>query len=222
MKRLLAGTVGVMALGGCLFGALFVVSPMRSQARDYGQAGQTFPVIEPDLLATIEARLKRAEASGEMARMNAEFAQRAEARVRRPDPVPGITPADRAREWDYDPSVTLEQDIRDQKGQLIAAAGQRINPLDFVTIRQDLVFIDGDDAAQMAWATARYNDTQAKIIFVAGSPIEAMTRRQRRFYFDQEGRLTAKFGIEHVPAVVKPAGKVMRVSEILLKTRATS
>ncbi|WP_256215477.1 type-F conjugative transfer system protein TraW [Sphingobium sp. AP50] len=206
-------------MGGGLLGALFAVSPMATQARDYGQAGQTFPVIEPDLLATIEARLKRAEASGEMARMNAEFAARAEARARRPNPVSGITPTDQPRTWDYAPSVTLEQDVRDHKGQLIAAAGQRINPLDFVTIRQELVFIDGDNDAQMEWATARYTDVQAKIILVSGSAIEEMTRRQRRFYFDQEGRLTGKFGIDHTPAVVKPAGKVMRVSEILLQTR---
>ena len=218
MRAALAGMAGASAL----LGALFAVEPMRGQAKDYGQAGQTFPVLEPDLLSTIEARLKRAEASGEMARINAQFAKRAEAKVRRPDPVAGITTTERARTWDYDPSVTLEQDIRDQQGQLIAAAGQRINPLDFVTIRQDLVFIDGDNIAQLDWATARYSDSQAKIILVAGSPIEEMTRRQRRFYFDQEGRLCDKFGIEHVPAVVKPAGKLMRVSEILLPKRQAS
>lgn len=163
MRTALAGMTGATAL----LGALLVIEPMRGQAKDYGLAGQTFPVIEPDLLATIEARLKRAEASGEMARINAQFAKRAAAKVRRPDPVAGITTTERARTWDYDPSVTLEQDIRDQQGQLIAAAGQRINPLDFVTIRQDLVFIDGDNIAQLDWATARYSDSQAKIILVA-------------------------------------------------------
>lgn len=154
--------------------------------------------------------------------MNAQFAKRAEAKVRRPDAVAGISPTEQPRTWDYDPSVTLEQDIRDQKGQLIAAAGQRINPLDFVTIRQELVFIDGDTPAQLEWATRHYSDAQAKIILVSGSPLEEMTRRQRRFYFDQQGRLTGKFGIEHVPAVVKPAGKVMQVSEIELPKRKTS
>ncbi len=46
---------------------------------------------------------------------------------------------------------------------------------------------------------------------------EAMTERRRRFYFDQQGRLTAKFGIAHTPAVVVQSGKVMRVSEHVLK-----
>ncbi len=213
MRRILAGAAGAALLAV----AALVASPDRTEARDYGQAGQAFPVIEPDLLSTIEARLKRAEATGELARTNEMFAKRVEAKVRRPTPVAGISPAIAQREWDYDPTVALERDIRDQKGNLIARAGQRINPLDFVAIKQDLVFIDGDDADQIAWATGRYTDLNAKIIFVSGSPIEEMTGRKRRFYFDQEGKLTQRFGIEHTPAIVRQMGKVMRVSEQVLK-----
>jgi conjugal transfer pilus assembly protein TraW len=213
VKAILTG--GVAALSASA--ALLLVGPMRSEAKDYGQSAQAFPVIEPDLLTTIEARLRRAEASGELARMNDVFAKRVAAKVRRPTPVEGITPARAVRSWDYDPTVAVERDIRDQKGNLIAAAGQRVNPLDFVAIRQDLVFIDGDNAAELAWATGRYTDLKAKIIFVSGSPIEQMTARKRRFYFDQEGKLTGTFGIEHTPAVVTQAGKVMRVSEVVVQ-----
>src|SRR3546814_11874354 len=81
-----------------------------------------------------------------------------------------------------------------------------------------LPIFDGDDAAQLAWAISRYTDLKAKIIFVNGSPIEQMTAKQRRFYFDQEGRLTGTFGIEHTPAVVSQNGRTMRVSEIVVKS----
>jgi conjugal transfer pilus assembly protein TraW len=47
-----------------------------------------------------------------------------------------------------------------------------------------------------------------------------MSQRKRRFYFDQEGKLTGRFGIEHTPAVVSQAGRVMRVTEHALKGRA--
>ncbi|WP_041865626.1 MULTISPECIES: type-F conjugative transfer system protein TraW [Sphingomonadaceae] len=212
MKAILTASAAIIGMT-----VVSLAGPIRSEARDYGHAGQTFPVIEPDLLSAIEGRLRRAEASGELARMNGIFAKRVEQRVRRPKPVEGITPARTARSWDYDPSIAVERDIRDQKGNLIAAAGHRVNPLDFVAIKQDLVFVDGDDAAQLSWATSRYTDLKAKIIFVNGSPIEQMTAKKRRFYFDQEGRLSATFGIEHTPAVVSQNGKTMRVSEVVLK-----
>lgn len=212
MKAILTASAAIIGMT-----VVSLAGPIRSEARDYGHAGQTFPVIEPDLLSAIEGRLRRAEASGELARMNGIFAKRVEQRVRRPKPVEGITPARTARSWDYDPSIAVERDIRDQKGNLIAAAGHRVNPLDFVAIKQDLVFVDGDDAAQLSWATSRYTDLKAKIIFVNGSPIEQMTAKKRRYYFDQEGRLSATFGIEHTPAVVSQNGKTMRVSEVVLK-----
>lgn len=207
----------VLLSAACVVAVGLLGRPMRSEARDFGVEGQAFPIIEPDLLATIEARLHRAEASGELARMNEEFARRVEAKVRRPDPVSGITPARAARRWAYDPTISIEQDIRDQKGNLVAAAGHRINPLDFVAIRQDLVFIDGDDEGELDWAMAHYAASRAKIIFVNGSPIDRMTARKRRFYFDQEGRLTGTFGIRHTPAVVRQTGRTMQVSEIVLK-----
>ena len=157
-----------------------------------------------------------------MDRVNAAFAERAAARVRRPTPVAGLTATQEARSWSYDPTVTLDRDIRDQKGNLIGAAGQRINPLDFVGLHEQLVFVDGDDTAQLDWATRGFGDPQAKIIFVAGSPLEAMSTRKRRFFFDQEGRLTQRFGIEHVPAVVAQAGRVLHVSEVAIQPRKAS
>lgn len=187
------------------------------QASDHGVVGQTFPIIETDLLSVIEQRLTKLQASGGIDRMNGEFARRAEAKVRRPTPVAGITPATQARVWVFDPTIVIEKDVKDQKGNYVARAGQTVNPLDFVAMHQALVFVDGDDKAQMEWATSQYSDLKAKIILVSGSPIEEMTARKRRFYFDQEGRLTGKFGVRHTPAVAEQDGKVIKVSEIKLK-----
>lgn len=197
--------------------AALALDVSASLAKDYGQSGQSFAIVEPDLLSTIEGRLQGLAASGAIDRANAGFARAAEQRIRRPAPVAGVTRALADRTWLYDPTISVDHDVRDQKGNLIAARGQRINPLDFVTVRQSLVFIDGDDPAELGWATATYTDLNAKIIMVSGSPIEVMTKRRRRFYFDQEGRLTAKFGIAHTPAVVVQAGQVMKVSEHVLK-----
>ena len=209
MKRALE-SVAIVAL-------LSVSLSSETRASDHGIVGQTFPIVEPDLLATIEAKLQRLQANGDIDRMNAAFARRAEARVRRPKPVAGITPATEARTWAYDPTITIERDVQDQKGNYIARRGQTVNPLDFTAVTQALVFVDGDNKAEMAWATAQYSDLKAKIILVSGSPLEEMTARQRRFYFDQEGRLTGKLGIRHTPAVAVQDGRVMKLSEIKLK-----
>ena len=185
-------------------------------AKDYGQVGTVFPLLEPDMLRVIELKLRTLQANGQLDAMNQRLRTRTEAKVRRPDPVAGIELATRARTWLFDPSIVIDHDIRDHKGNLISTAGTRVNPLDYVVVTTPLVFIDGDDAEQLAWALKRF-DTKARLIMVKGAPLEAMTRHQRRFYFDQAGRLTAKFGITHVPAVVEQAGRVMRVTETPVK-----
>ncbi|KWV92512.1 type-F conjugative transfer system protein TraW [Erythrobacter sp. AP23] len=199
-------------------GALLLAAfPSGVQARDYGQRGAVFPVIERDLLEQIHSRLAQMEKSGETARLNQELKRRTIVRVNRPDPVAGLIRAHESRSWQFDPTITLAADIRGAKGELIHAAGTRVNPLDSVKLRSDLLFFDGDDPAQIRWALRQ--DANAKLILVKGAPLELMNARQRRFYFDQGGKLTEKFGIKAVPARVRQNGRQLEISEIALPPR---
>ena len=204
----------LLALGlllGCTVGAV------PAAARDYGQQGAVWPVIEPDLLRQIHARLQHLEATGETARLNEELKRRTITRVNRPEPVAGVSLAADTRVWRFDPTITVERDIADDKGRTIIAAGTRVNPLDTVPLRAPLVFLDGDDPAQLAWASRRFSPTAAKLILVRGAPLELMKARQRRFYFDQGGTLVKHFGIRAVPATVEQQGRILIVKELPIK-----
>jgi conjugal transfer pilus assembly protein TraW len=198
-----------MALGA-LGGA-----PMAS-AKDYGTLGTTWAITEPDLLEVIRARLLAAQQSGALAAMNEKFVEAARAGVQRPHAVSNITPALQDRRWSYDPSVTMVQDIRDARGHLIAAKGQTFNPLHVLGMAHAFAFIDGDDADQMAWAMKQGNPDKLWIVMVKGSPIERMRAFKRRFYFDQQGVLTGKFGIEHTPALLVQNGDRLDIREVAL------
>jgi conjugal transfer pilus assembly protein TraW len=206
----------VLLLGGLVAASSLYPFARAALAKDHGVMGQTWGIAEPDILSTIDAKLKAMQANGSIDRMQTALAAKAEDRVRNPTPVMGIGAVREARSWNFDPSIVLERDIRDQKGRLIAQSGQRVNPLSFVSMKTDLVFIDGRDDAQVEWAIKRWTASAAKIIFVAGSPFERMGEKKRRFFFDQQGKLTGHFGIAHVPAIVAPAGQALKVSEIEL------
>jgi len=211
VKRLLVLAAALGAVAGPLVAGF---APAR--AVDHGQVGTTWPVIEPDLLRVIQRKLEAAEANGDLDALNARFAERVKERVMRPVPVAGIRPAAETRVWEFDPAIIIEQDIRDHEGRLIAPAGQRVNPLDTVSLTRRLIFIDGDSQAELAWAMAQGSDRQIKIIMTRGSPFAAMKAEQRRFYFDQGGTLTAHFGISHTPASVEQRDQLLLVSEIAI------
>ena len=196
--------------------ALFAIMPHTALARDYGQAGAVFPVVETDLLSVIRGRLEAMQASGATETMNRKLAARTRARVERPTAVAGIVTAVAPRSWIYDPTITVGQDLRDARGVVLVAAGTRVNPLNTVGLRQRLIFLNADDPVQLKWALSNSTALNAKLILVGGSPFASMKSAQRRFFFDQSGTLTTKFGIRAVPAVVEQAGRQLRIREIVL------
>lgn len=216
MARLLTSTVSLPRRSAVVAGAMIAcLGASTVAARDYGQLGPTSPVIEPDLLAAIEARLMAAQASGKIAAMNKTLAAHTEAKVKRPPTVPGISVTTTARTWTYDPTITVGEDIFDHRGNLIIAKGRKVNPLDTVGLRQSLVFLDADDPTQLRWAVRSTTALNAKLILTNGSPFTVMKAEQRRVYFDQGGKLTSKFGILHTPAVVEQAGRVLKITELV-------
>ena len=190
--------------------------PMMASARDFGTFGPTWAIAEPDLLAVIKARLEAARQSGKLDAMNQRFVEAAQASVHRPHAVTGITPATSDRRWSFDPSVTLSQDIRDARGNLIAAQGQRFNPLIHLNLAHSFAFIDGDSAEERDWALRQGTPDRLWIVLVKGSPTDLMKATQRRFYFDQMGTITAKFGIAHTPALLIQQGDHLDIREVVL------
>jgi conjugal transfer pilus assembly protein TraW len=201
---------------GSLGLALIVVAAGTSTplcAKDYGKAGSTWSVAEPDLLEVIRSRLQRLQQSGGLAQFQQTAVTQARDAIQHPKPLPGFSHASESKTWTYDPTITIGEDIRDGRGNLIAAKGQKFNPLDHIAMAHDLAFVDGDSRAELDWAGRQGDPQKLWIVMVKGSPIDRMKERQRRFYFDQHGEMTSKFGITHTPALVRQKGAVLEIVE---------
>ena len=207
----------VPAVAMLLAVTLAVGIPYAASAKDLGVRGATWPAAEPDLLEEIETRLLEMQRSGALARFEAEARERARRRIEEPDPVPGVAPALEHRSRPFDPAITVARDIRTPDGTLIAAAGTRVNPLGRTPLTRDLLFVDGRRDAEIAWALA--HDRSAKIVLLAGRPLDLMRKHRRAFYFDTGGRLAARFGLRFTPALVAQDGARLRITEIPVDDR---
>ena len=201
-----------------LFGlAAVLLSATPARARDYGTLGTTWAIAEPDLIEVIHARLRTLEESGELAAINRRFVETARATIAHPHPVAGISPATADRQWLFDPTVTLADDIRDARGNLLAAKGQRFNPLHVVAMAHAFAVIDGDNNDEIAWALKQGAPDKVWIVLVKGSPTERMTSLKRRFWFDQDGVITHRFGITHTPALISQKDDLIALHEVALR-----
>ena len=123
-----------------------------------------------------------------------------------------------ARTFYVDPTFTLDRNIVDAQGRLLFAAGTRKNPLEVVSLSKRLLFFDARDPRQVAQALAligRY-DGKVKPILTGGSYLDLMKAWRVAVYFDQQGTLTRRLGIQQVPALVSQEGRRLRIDEVAL------
>ncbi|MBK7674289.1 MAG: type-F conjugative transfer system protein TraW [Candidatus Accumulibacter sp.] len=186
--------------------ALLLVGWMPAVRGDeLGVVGPTYEIAEPDLLAVIESRLKRMAQTGELARKQREHRDRVVSAVEKPKPVPGVQTTVTPRRFFLDPTWVLDRDIRTADGALLFARGQKVNPLEHVSLRERLVLFDGRDRRQVALARQTVQRSWG---------LRLMRSWKRRVFYDQGGNLTRRLGIRQVPAVVSQDGKRLRIDEI--------
>jgi conjugal transfer pilus assembly protein TraW len=201
-----------------LVAAMLVIGDVAtaSHAEDLGTMGQTYAIAEPHLLHYIEQTLRAKEKSGELANLEEQAKNRVIDSIRNPKPLAGLRPTETARTFYFDPSIKVEQNITDDKGNIIVPAGTTKNPLEVVSLSKHLLFFDGRDREQVRYARSLIDHYGGKVkpILVAGSNLELMKAWQRSVYFDQQGVLTTKFGITQVPALVSQEGLRLRIDEL--------
>lgn len=195
-------------------------TPKSALARDLGTHGVIYAIEEVDPIQAIQQKLKVMENNGEIKKRNFELQKRARSSVERPKPVEGITKATKDRVFYYDPTYIVKEDLKDHQGRCFAKKGSKINPLETVSLSQNLIFFDGDDEEQLTWVKAqlaKVTETHSmRLILVSGAPLKLAEEFKIPVYFDQSGILTQKLGIKHMPAIVNQDSLRLRIEEIEL------
>jgi conjugal transfer pilus assembly protein TraW len=187
-----------------------------AQAEVIGTYGDVYPIAEQDFLEFIQHRLATMQKTGQIAQLQKQLQTRGQQQAERPTPVSNITCTVNPKSWLFDPSITLPHDLKDANGRVFAKQGTRFNPLEQVHLSKTLLFYDADDPKQVKWAQtiSQKLENKTKLILVKGSIAIEAQRFDRPAYFDQEGRLTARFIIQHTPAIVSQEGLRLRIQEV--------
>ena len=142
---------------------------------------------------------------------------RAKQGIEQPAAITTVSRTTQPRTHYYDPSLVVPYAITDAEGRIIVTPGTTVNPLDTVSLSKHLLFFDARDAGQVKRARELLDQHsgRVKLILTGGSYLELMKRWQTPVFFDQQGLLTTKLHIQHVPALVYQDGRRLRIDEIL-------
>lgn len=179
--------------------------------------GKTYLILEEDLLDVIKTRVVEMQKNGMWQQIQKKTLQIVKKKILRPERVLGITRSTVDRTWHYNPSLRVPYDLSDIEGHIFAKAGESVNPLNYVSLKNALIFFDSDDEQQVNFIKklSEGDDQNAKFILVNGDIQKTSNSLKRPIYYDQKGLLTTKFNIKHVPAIVRQEALHLTITEVV-------
>lgn len=175
--------------------------------------GKTYSIIERDALDELEERVKAVDWQKQLKAIKpASY---------RPANLTALPRARRSQTFLVDMAYTLENDILNDKGELLYPKGFTFNPLDFVQYNKTLVVINGEDPDQVRWfqTSSLKNRIDISLFITQGASLEIAKKIKRPVYYATTP-LVARFQLKAVPSIVKVKGKNMEVEEVTVQGSA--
>jgi len=184
--------------------------PASGAIKNLGVVGQTYPVVEPDVVA----ELKEEAARKNRFRDN-EFFERM--KTYQPEDIHHLPRATMGRTFLVDMTYTLDRDLLDGDGKVIYPKGFTFNPLDYVSFSGGILVIDGNDPSQLKWFknTSYADNHQVRLLLSDGYAYELINQLKRSvFYLTDE--IADRLHLSAVPALVIQKGDRLQVREFLV------
>ena len=187
---------------------LFADTAAWGIVKDLGTTGVTYPVVEPDILAELKQRAEQADRSIDKAKFLERMRSYQPANLHK---LPRAT-ADKSKMVDM--TYTLERDLIDGDNKVIYPKGYTYNPLNYVTVPDGLIVIDGDDPEQVKWfrKSPYFENHQARLLISDGYVFELIEKLQRPvFYLTND--IAERLQLSAVPSLIFQQGNKMQVQE---------
>ncbi|MFY9270807.1 MAG: hypothetical protein WAO55_13780 [Candidatus Manganitrophaceae bacterium] len=183
-------------------------------AKNLGTFGATYSIVEPDAELEIKERANQIDWEKIIGRKIVEE----KVSAYRPAGLKSLPRAKKGRRYTVDLSYTLQEEIPDGKGGVLYPKGYTFNPLDYMTLPNTIIVLDGADRAQVGWFKSSQHFTDFKaILIITGGSYSELSRDLKRPVYYADVAIIDRFDLVATPAVVKQKGKNMEVQEIAVK-----
>ncbi len=190
--------------------AVLVSGPASGAIKDLGVVGETYPVVEPDVVAELKEEAARKNRFGDN-----EFLERM--KTYQPEDIHHLPRATINRTFLVDMTYTLDRDLLDGDGKVIYPQGFTFNPLDYVSFSGGMLVIDGHDPAQVKWfkQTPYADNHRVRLLLSDGYAYELIKQLKRSvFYLTDE--IAKRLQLAAVPSLVVQKDKKLQVHEFLI------
>ena len=178
--------------------------------KNLGVVGETYPVVEPDVVVELKEQAVRNNHFKEN-----DFLERM--KNYQPRDIHPLPRATKDRAFLVDMTYTLDRDLKDGDGKVIYPRGYTFNPLDYVSFPGGLIVIDGGDSSQRKWfeQTPYVDDHRVRLLLSSGYAFTLIEQLKRPvFYLTDE--IARRLQLSTVPSLVVQKGDKLQVREFLV------
>lgn len=205
------------------FAFLFIAAALSAGQPEIINMGQTWEIIEPDMLTEIMEKIERnhdkiaAKLDKSIKREQEELEN-----LSVKDPVE-LTPAKENKIYEIDVSYTVPENIYDGEGRVLYPAGYTFTPTDYVSLSYSLVVIDSSNREQVEWLKTEglTNNIYVKILVCKG-PIVPLIKELRQPVKVYSKEIHKRLKLTHTPTVITQLGNKLFAHEICLDCPAIS
>lgn len=189
--------------------SLLCISLLPAMAKDLAVTGRTYGIAERDALDELEGHVKAVDWQKHLKSIKpANF---------RPANLTSLPRATKAQTFLVDMSYTLENDIVNDKGELIYPKGYRFNPLDYIQYKRTLVIINGEDSDQIRWFQSSELRKHLEVsLFITQGTSSELAKKMKRPVFYATNPLIGRFQLKAVPSIIKANGRNMEINEVVV------
>lgn len=201
----------------CVIGTCFNQAAAQDKAAGSVPAiekiGTTYPISEENAITAIQKQLEQMQKSGKLAELEQEARKRATHNALNLEPVKGLLTTQKPSVRFYEPSYLLPESVYDHEGNLIAAKGATVKPLEVTSIRYKMFFFNSNDPKQVALAEKLAKEIGINFmpILVEGRWDKLSEKLNQAVYFDQMGKMSHNLGLTEVPVLVSQDGIRLKI-----------
>lgn len=183
----------------------------------FGNQGKTYPIVEEDLITTMQNKLAEYDWEGQKKKTWDEYWERSY------NADLDLPSAEKNEVWYIDPTIRIKEDITNIQGKTLAKGGQVMNPLAKMGVPFKLYIFNPDDKYQVVWIKEQMNNTDIRgDVMVVATHIDqeggwdAYTELKKDLnwhVYTLQKEMVEKFLLSGVPAIVEPFNGLVKVEQ---------
>ena len=169
--------------------------------------GPTFPILEPDTLEEIAAAASGTDWQRWMRRQPKDYSA-----------FDSVTlPRNRqAGSALFDPTYTLPEDLVNERGDVLAAKGTRVNALATIRLPGRYIVI-GPTPEDYRWLDQVARPGSSDKVLIASGNVLVERQATGRALYALDARFVERFGLTGVPSIVQQEGSKLRVQRYVVR-----